>query len=37
MALVDLEDSEAPVYEIEVRGRRLKAEKTAMPFYKRAK
>ena len=37
MALVNLADAEAELYEIEVRGRRLKAERVPMPFYQRAK
>ncbi len=35
MALVDIGESGHEVYEIDVRGRRLKAEKVPMPFYKR--
>ncbi|MEG1559908.1 MAG: glycine cleavage system aminomethyltransferase GcvT [Clostridia bacterium] len=36
MALVNIEDAEAEFYEIDIRGRRVKASKVALPFYKRA-
>lgn len=35
MALVDAAVSDAAVFEIEVRGKRLRAEKVKLPFYKR--
>ena len=35
MALVDIAEAEHEVYEIDVRGRRLKAQAVPMPFYKR--
>lgn len=35
MALVDVDYKDEAIFEIEVRNRRLKAEKVAMPFYKR--
>ncbi len=37
MALVENAASEGEIFEIEVRGKRLKAEKVALPFYKRSK
>ena len=37
MAIVSTEAAEGNEFEIEVRGRHLKAEKTALPFYKRNK
>lgn len=37
MALVDIKAADADEFTIEVRGRQLKAEKVALPFYKRAK
>ena len=37
MAIVDIEAAEENEFEIEVRNRRLKAEKVALPFYKRNK
>ena len=37
MAIVSVEAAEENEFEIEVRGRHLKAEKTALPFYKRNK
>ena len=37
MAIVDIDAAEENEFEIEVRNRRLKAEKVALPFYKRNK
>ncbi len=37
MALVDVEYADAPEYAVEIRNRRLAAEKKAIPFYKRSK
>ena len=35
MALVDIEQSDAPVFQLDVRGRILAAKRTPLPFYKR--
>ncbi|HOF95502.1 MAG TPA: glycine cleavage T C-terminal barrel domain-containing protein, partial [Clostridia bacterium] len=36
MALVDISAKDAKEFEVSVRGRKLKAEAAALPFYKRA-